>query len=147
MKYDIARNTLAYLIAVNGLLSFSVLANAPPEKTMRPENPPALITADMALKAIQLFEQNPTSDKIIGVIGVITSFAKKSDKVTVTLDQRFFPWTYGEIEKHKDEKYVRKLALLMGAFIAGNIKPQIHKNEKKDHPFEGLKTMLKAYKA
>jgi hypothetical protein len=105
------------------------------------------IMPETALKAISMLEEDPNSEKIHGILGFISNFAEKSDDVLVVVDQKYFPWMIGINGTNENIQNLKKTSsLLIGAFIAGNVKPQIQKKEKKDHPFEGLKLMLKLYK-
>ena len=100
----------------------------------------ANLKPETVLNAISVFAADPGSAKNDAVISVIIKFADASPNVTVTVDSGFFPWVDRKPE-------IEKRDLLLTAFIAGNIRPQLEKQVKKDHPIEGIQLMCKVYVA
>lgn len=81
------------------------------------------------LKQIAVIEKDPLGKEADAAYREILKFATDSSDVDVTLTADVMPWI------NEDSKYKPKL---IGAFIAGNIQPQIKSKIKEDNPYEAL---------
>jgi len=97
------------------------------------------ITPEMALKAINAFRADPDGEHGRGYLSVIVNFAEESDLVLVKIDPDQFPADF----KNLDSQWQ---GTLLGAFVAGNIEPQLLFDEKSDSPLEGIRLMLSSYR-
>lgn len=70
--------------------------------------------------------------------GAILVFAEESSDVSVNLNVEYLPWL-------TQDKEVANSEVLIGAFVGGNMLPQLKKGIKKDHTKAGLLAMLRAY--
>jgi|GEM_PF-1189429 len=91
------------------------------------------------LHHISVIETKPLSAQADIAYEKVLKFATISDKVTVKIDAKLCPSL-----KYRNIK-TKWSALLIGSFIAGNIKPQILKRIKKNHGYEGLLLSLNTY--
>ena len=98
----------------------------------------ANISSDTVLKAIAQVELDPIKAKSNGTFSIIISFAAKSPDVLVTVNTEYLPWL-------NQEKKIDNTDILLCAFIAGNMRPQLAQKKKKDHPVDGIKFMLSVY--
>jgi hypothetical protein len=86
------------------------------------------------LQYITIIENDPMSMDADKAYPAILRYAEKSKDVTVTIDEKVLPWVGG--------KYTR---ILLGSFIAGNMKPQIENKKNEDNTFAGLLLLFDAY--
>lgn len=96
------------------------------------------ITPEIVLKTISLIEQEPLGSDFEGAVSIVVHFAEQSKDVIVTMNQEILPWV-------GRENLSKKASLLIGVFIAGNIKNQIIAGIPKDHSYEGLILTIKTY--
>lgn len=99
---------------------------------------PKDISPEVVLKAIKLLEADPIEANTAGTNALIIIFTTASSDVIAEISSDYLPWL-------KQKKNIENADILLTAFIAGNIKPQLIKKIKKDHPFEGVKFMLNIY--
>lgn len=104
--------------------------------TVYADDPKIEITPDIALKAIQLFENHPLTDDGKAALSIIVTYASKSDDVSITISNDFLPWA------GQDVKYAN---ILLGAYIAGNLKPQLIHSINKDSIYLGIVQMINTY--
>jgi len=95
---------------------------------------------ETVMNAISSFDSNPGNmdGEIAG--SVIISFAEASTNVTVNIDAGFLPWMHRE-------PVVRRGELLLVAFVAGNIRPQLKSGIDQDQPVDGILFMCRVYTA
>ncbi len=94
--------------------------------------------AETVLQAVDTFEKGPTSPQGRRALNLIVEFTQNSESVRVDLFGGYFPWEKGSIDGQAQ-------AALVGAFVAGNIRPQLRTGKREDHPVEGLRFMLNTY--
>lgn len=87
------------------------------------------LSPEAALKAIQLYRDDPVGDYADCALSVVGNFAEQSPTVLVELRPICFPWKLGGIASDAEVKF-------LGAFVAGNVHDAIRKCEKRP-PFGG----------
>jgi hypothetical protein len=92
--------------------------------------------SETMLKAIARLEENPFKAKGDGTVAIIATFADKSDSVLIEVNTGYIPWL---------ERKGKNDDVLLAAFIAGNVRPQLVQRVKKNHPVAGLQFMLAVY--
>ncbi len=90
------------------------------------------------LHAIETFATAPLSKSGTIAMAKIVTFAQTSDTVLVTITPEYCPWIMNQQIKQKH--------VLLAAYIAGNIKPQIEQHKAKNHAYEGVIYLLSVYK-
>lgn len=96
------------------------------------------ITAETALKAVQLFKSAPLGPDAEGALAVVLNFAEHSDLVTVQVSRKYLPWQFEAVEQKINAK-------LLGAYISGNLEHQLNNNINKNSPLEGIRLVLHVY--
>ncbi len=116
------------------------------EPTPAPATSSEEITTEMAYKAAVLLERNPNHEHSASFAQIAFAYAEKSDRVLVEIRGDYFPWM---VEGAPDYQQIpsETNTLLMGAFIAGNIKKQLEIGIKENLPLQGFTSMLHVYKA
>lgn len=107
----------------------------PPRDSDKIEN----ISKEVALKAIALLQREPASDRGRSAAALILKYADASPDVEVTIDPALMPW----INQDPPPRY---LDVLLGAYIAGNVRPQIETGVKKDNPLSGITQVIDTYR-
>src|SRR3990172_12924897 len=97
------------------------------------------ITAESALRAIKIFEDDPLSEQAKEAISTVIRFAETSDVVTITIASKYIPWI-------DDGKEYKNSHILLGAYIAGNLKAQLERRIKRNQPYDGILQVISAYK-
>jgi len=97
------------------------------------------ITPEIALKAIQLYRHDPTTEDAMSALSIAANFADQSDQVSVLLQDEYFPFKLGSIASELESRFV-------GAFIAGNIEHQLLNQINQNSPLEGVSLVLHTYK-
>ena len=97
------------------------------------------ITKEEALSAIEIFEKDPVGKNARGALSIVTYFTKYNDTVMLEIDKNLLPWIY-----KKDFKY-RYSNLLLGSYIAGNVKARLKGSSYKDNRYEGALMVIKVY--
>ena len=92
-----------------------------------------------ALNAISIFEKNPFSSEAEFAAKEIMIYAKHNLRSIIYIDEKVLPW----IHEEEDYKYG---SLLIVAFVAGSMKPQLIHGKIKDHSLDGVLAMIKLYK-
>jgi hypothetical protein len=98
----------------------------------------ATVKPDAVLKAIAAFESDPGGTNTAGAMVIIANYAQASTNVSVTINEGYLPWFSKKPE-------IKNGQVLLMAFVAGNIRPQLEKRLKQDHPADGLLLMCKMY--
>ncbi len=112
----------------------------PPNGIAEANNIATFTKAD-AIKAIANFKQQPLTENGRVAAGKIIEFAEQSDDVTVHIAESLVPWLHDKT----DEKY---RALLLGAYVAGNVKSQLDRGDngvKRDDPYAGMLVVIEVY--
>jgi hypothetical protein len=97
------------------------------------------ITAESALRAINIFQVDPLGEQAKEASARVVRFAQASDAVTITVASKYVPW----IDSGKE---VENSHILLGAYIAGNLKFQLEKGVNKNQPYQGILQVISTYK-
>ena len=90
--------------------------------------------------AIRIFRQAPATPRGRAAGKVVQSFAEKNDSIIIFITPKVVPFLTNVKIPHEDA------ALLLDAFIVGNIDSQLLRNEKKDHPYDGVLEIIETYR-
>lgn len=120
--------------ALNAILIAVVLLST----TLLAQEKPKLPSRDEVLKAVEVFIKAPVSAQARDAAATITTFAQKSDDVTIVVSMKAVPW----FERDKPPKFS---GTLLAAFLAGNIKSQLERRTNADDSYAGVQQVLKTY--
>lgn len=100
-----------------------------------------VITKEMALQAATLFRKaDPFSEDARGYAAILIQFTEKSPAVVVEISRKAVPF----LENKKIRQ--QELAILLAAFVAGNIDSQLLRGKKKDDPYAGDLQVIETYR-
>ncbi len=102
--------------------------------------PEVLLTKDMARGAITVFRQDTLSPRGRAAGEIVRRFAEKNDSVIVQITEKVVPFL-SDLKVMKEDR-----ALLLDAFVVGDVDAQFLRNEKKDDPYSGVTEMIETYK-
>ena len=103
--------------------------------------PEPVITKEMALKAAVLFRNaDPFSEDARGYAGVLVQFTEKSPDVMVKISPKTLP-----IFEDKNLS-VQVRAILIGAFMAGNVDSQLLRGRKQSDSYAGDLQLIETYR-
>ena len=98
------------------------------------------ITNAMALRAASLFRNaDPFSEEARGCAAILVRFTEKSPDVLVGVSGKTIPFL------HSKDLSEQELAILLGAFVAGNIDSQLLRGVKTDDPYAGELQVIETY--
>ena len=100
------------------------------------------ISKDAALKAIANFENAPLGDDGKDAAAIITRFATESKEVYITISMKILTWLKNDDET---DPYYQFRAVLLAAYLSGNVKSQLIQGAAKDDPYAGLLQVLRTY--
>jgi hypothetical protein len=98
------------------------------------------VTKEEVRSAITLFRQAPASPRGRAAGKMVQSFAEKDDSIIIYITNKVVPFLDNVKIPHEDR------ALLLAAFVVGNIDSQLLRNEKKDHPYDGVLEVIEVYR-
>jgi hypothetical protein len=98
------------------------------------------ISKEDVRNAIRIFRQAPASPRGRAAGKFVQRFAEKNDSVVVYITDKVVPFLSNVKIPHED------LALLLSAFVVGNVDTQLLRNEKKDQPYDGVVEMIETYR-
>jgi hypothetical protein len=98
------------------------------------------VTKELALKAITVFREDPTSDLGQAARSVIVSFSHDSPDVIIKFTPKNYP--ISQIKPVSEEERLTLLA----AFIAGNTDSQLLRGSKKDDAYAGDLQLIQTYR-
>lgn len=90
------------------------------------------------LNEINIFEKAPLSESARKALSTILAFAEESEDVIAEISVDDLPWL-------EDENKTEYSSLLLGAFVAGNLKAQLIAQECKDKKYSGLQQVVSTY--
>lgn len=125
-------------IVLSVLASVLLLGSSLPVQAEEPDW--ANLEPELVLKAIADFEADPGGTNSAGNLAVIVNFAEASSDVQIVLDEATLPWLVRKPETKGEN-------ILLGAFVAGNIRPQLEKKVNQDCPVDGLLFLGRVYRA
>jgi hypothetical protein len=100
---------------------------------------------DEALQAISVLERNVTSPEAALAAKTIVVYAQLSDDVMVDVGPEQLPWiseTWG-LDKERESALQ---SILVAAFVAGNVKPQIKNDKAEDNTYSGWLFAIETYR-
>ncbi len=98
------------------------------------------IDKDTVRKAITIFRRTPSNQQGSMVRPIILRFAQESPDVEIVVSQKFLPWI--GVNKVREEAG----AVLLTAYVAGNVQSQLDKNKTKDDPVAGTEQVIATYR-
>lgn len=99
-----------------------------------------VITKEVALKAIAIFRNDPTSEDGRAAAALIVIFVDKNHDVMVSLTKKAFPVFQARGVSPKET------SLLLAAFAAGNVDSQILRGVRKDDAYAGDLQLIQTYR-
>jgi len=108
--------------------------------TGRAAAPKQKITHEMVLNAIMTFRVDPLSEDARQAGGLVMEFTEQSHDVVVKIRQKTLPFLSN---KSLPEKYK---AILLAAFVVGNVDSQLLRHQKKDDSYAGMIQMIESYR-
>jgi len=99
------------------------------------------ISKDTALKAIEIFENEPLSQDGEGAASIITTYASESEDINIVISDKIITW----LGSNDKDPYYKYRGILLAAYLAGNVKSQIVQGVAQDDPYSGLDQVLKTY--
>jgi len=102
--------------------------------------PVSPISKETVRSAIELFRQDPLSPRGRAAGEMVRVFAEKDDSVVVQVNPKLASFL-------NDVKITREdRALLLDAFVIGNVDSQLLRNEKKEDPYGGVSEVIEIYR-
>jgi hypothetical protein len=99
---------------------------------------------EQALQAISVLEKNLLSPQAADAAKTVVVYAQLSDDVLVDIGPEQLPWISEEWGLDKDRE-VSLHSLLVAAFVAGNVKPQIKNEKAEDDTYSGWLFAIETY--
>jgi hypothetical protein len=98
------------------------------------------ITKEIALAAIMTFRVDPLSEDARQGGAIVMQFVDQSHDVLVKMSPKTLPFLSN---KSLPEKY---RAMLLVAFVVGNVDSQLLRHQKKDNSYAGVLQMIESYR-
>lgn len=98
------------------------------------------ISASTALDAMNKFVANPVGANAEAYLSIAMNYVEKNDDTLVSIDKKYFPPEYDRL--HMDNR-----SHLLGAYVTGNARYQLANGIVDDKPDEGIRIMVRAYRA
>ncbi len=98
------------------------------------------VSREAVLKAIEIFQKDPSSTEGVAAASTIMSFARKSDAVHLSLSKAVVPWL-----KKPDEPDADTRGMLLTAYVAGDIRSQLKSGKAEDDIYAGWQQVLVTY--
>lgn len=98
------------------------------------------IDKETVRKAIAIFRQTPTNQQGSMVRPIILRFAQENPDVVIIVSPKVMPWIGGG-KGHEEAG-----ALLVTAYVAGDLQSQLDKRKMKDDPVAGTEQVIATYR-
>jgi hypothetical protein len=98
------------------------------------------VSRDEVLKAISVFQADPSSQQGSDASETILAFARTSDAVHISLSHAVVPWVKKEDSPDADTRN-----MLLAAYVAGNVSSQLKSGKAHDDVYAGWQQMLATY--
>jgi hypothetical protein len=98
-----------------------------------------------ALRAISVLERSATSPQAAAAAKTIVVYAQLSDDVMVDVGPEQLPWISEDWGIDKDREAALQ-TILVAAFVAGNVKPQIKNEKAADDTYSGWLFTIETYR-
>jgi hypothetical protein len=105
----------------------------------------AMPSKEQALQAISVLEKNLLSPQAADAAKTVVVYAQLSDDVMVDIGPEQLPWISEEWGLDKDRE-ASLHSLLVAAFVAGNVKPQIKNEKAEDDTYSGWLFAIETYR-
>ncbi len=102
-------------------------------------------TKEEALQAISVLERNVTSPQAATAAKTIVVYAQLSDDVMVDVGPEQLPWISEDWGLDKERESALQ-SILVAAFVAGNVKPQIKNEKAEDDTYSGWLFTIETYR-
>lgn len=97
------------------------------------------IDKDTVRMAITIFRRTPTNQQGSMVRPIILRYAQESPDVMIVASPKFMPWI--ETKAHDETG-----AVLLTAYVAGDVQAQLKKRKPKDDPVAGTEQVIATYR-
>lgn len=104
-----------------------------------PDKPQEAIPEETARAAIRDFKADPLGAADRGATATIMAFTRASPAVTVMISERSVPWL-------RDQQSDRRPALLLAAYVTGNVESQLDRRAKEDDAYAGVLQAIATYR-
>jgi hypothetical protein len=98
-----------------------------------------------ALQAISVLEKNLLSPQAVDAAKTVVVYAQLSDDVMVDIGPEQLPWIAEDWGLDKDREAALH-SILVAAFVAGNVKPQIKNEKAEDDTYSGWIFTIETYR-
>jgi hypothetical protein len=98
------------------------------------------VSKEDALSAIVTFQKDPSSKEGFAAAATLISFAQNSSAVRIYLSRDAIPWLKDRNAEDADTR-----DMLIGAYVAGNIRSQLTRGKPEDDPYAGWQQVLSTY--
>ena len=119
------------VVFVLGVLLGAGAARAGADKT---------VSRDEVLKAISVFQTDPSSQQGADASETIMAFARTSDAIHISLSHAVVPWV-----KKGDSPDADTRTMLLTAYVVGNISSQLKSGKPHDDVYAGWEQVLTTY--
>ena len=119
------------ILVVAGLICCDVISVRAEEGT--------IISKEEVRSAIMIFRQEPVSPRGRAAGELVRSFAEKNQTVIISVNDKVAPFL-SNVKLSKEDR-----ALLLDAFVLGEVDTQLLKNDKKEDPYGGITEVLRVY--
>lgn len=99
-----------------------------------------VISKDAVLKAIGVFQKDPSSAEGVAAASTIIAFAKTSDAVHISLSKAIAPWL-----KSQDAPDADTRSMLLSAYVAGDVRSQLQSGKAGDDIYAGWQQVIATY--
>jgi hypothetical protein len=100
----------------------------------------APVSKEAVLKAITVFQEDPSSQQGSEASETILAFARSSDAVHISLSHDVVPWM-----KKSDAPDADTRTMLLAAYVAGNVSSQLKSGRVHDDIYAGWEQVLTTY--
>lgn len=99
------------------------------------------IDRETVRKAITIFRRTPANQQGSMVRPIILRYAQESPDVEVLVSPKLLPWLDTNGKGHEEAG-----AVLLTAYVAGNVQSQLEKRKMKDDPVAGTEQVIATYR-
>ncbi len=99
------------------------------------------IDKETVRKAITIFCRTPANQQGSMVRPIILRYAQESPDVEIVVSPKFLPWLDASVKGHEEAG-----AVLLTAYVAGDVQSQLEKRKTKDDPVAGTEQVIATYR-
>jgi len=100
---------------------------------------------EQALQAISVLEKNLLGPQAVDAAKTVVVYAQLSDDVMVDIGPEQLPWVSEDWGLDRDRENALH-SILVAAFVAGNVKPQIKNDKAEDDTYSGWLFTIETYR-